>query len=380
MRKIKLIDRILITIVLLLIILACNFPSRRYTSTPVCTPPACRDDEVYFCPDECPGGCGTGCATPTVPISKQGPTPGPTPTDTPFPLCTPPACQPDEVYYCEGDCPGGCGTTCVTPSPTVTPQSLDTTEPPTPTSTRKPEVIHPPDINSFIANKHSVLQGEDLNVTWITSGGTSAEIIWLGNSGTMEGIGNLPPDGGTEVINPINLPVILNVSNSAGTTSQNLNITIQCLYAWIPELNSASTGACPKEAESSGAAQQPFEYGFMIWLQNSQSIIVFFSNYGGQSYRIYNDTFIEGDPEIDPNLSPPAGLLQPKRGFGKVWRENDEVRLNLGWATTDEEGFETWQQSYQGMGMHNIRTWIKDINQRILELDPNASAWKIYSP
>ena len=35
--------------------------------TPVlqCTPPACAENEAYFCPDECPGGCGTVCATHT---------------------------------------------------------------------------------------------------------------------------------------------------------------------------------------------------------------------------------------------------------------------------------------------------------------------------
>lgn len=36
---------------------------------------------------------------------------------TPFPVCTPPACAPDEVYYCPGECPGGCGTTCATATP-----------------------------------------------------------------------------------------------------------------------------------------------------------------------------------------------------------------------------------------------------------------------
>jgi len=30
-----------------------------------------------------------------------------------IPVCTPPACQPGEQYFCEGECPGGCGTTCV---------------------------------------------------------------------------------------------------------------------------------------------------------------------------------------------------------------------------------------------------------------------------
>jgi glucose/arabinose dehydrogenase len=35
------------------------------TPFPLCTPPLCGDDESYFCPDECPGGCGTTCATHT---------------------------------------------------------------------------------------------------------------------------------------------------------------------------------------------------------------------------------------------------------------------------------------------------------------------------
>lgn len=30
-----------------------------------CTPPACQPGEVYHCPASCPGGCGIECATPT---------------------------------------------------------------------------------------------------------------------------------------------------------------------------------------------------------------------------------------------------------------------------------------------------------------------------
>jgi serine/threonine protein kinase len=39
--------------------------------------------------------------------------------DTPIFMCTPPACNLGEVYFCLEDCPGGCGTICatVTPSP-----------------------------------------------------------------------------------------------------------------------------------------------------------------------------------------------------------------------------------------------------------------------
>ena len=32
--------------------------------------------------------------------------------ETSIPVCTPPACKPGEEYYCPGECPGGCGTTC----------------------------------------------------------------------------------------------------------------------------------------------------------------------------------------------------------------------------------------------------------------------------
>lgn len=40
-------------------------------------------------------------------------------TATPAPMCTPPACAEDEVYYCPGDCPGGCGTICATVTPAI---------------------------------------------------------------------------------------------------------------------------------------------------------------------------------------------------------------------------------------------------------------------
>jgi serine/threonine protein kinase len=32
-------------------------------------------------------------------------------------MCTPPACAANEVYFCRGDCPGGCGTVCATVTP-----------------------------------------------------------------------------------------------------------------------------------------------------------------------------------------------------------------------------------------------------------------------
>ncbi len=42
-------------------------------TTPIiqCTPPPCNENEAYHCPEECPGGCGTTCATHTPSADTQ---------------------------------------------------------------------------------------------------------------------------------------------------------------------------------------------------------------------------------------------------------------------------------------------------------------------
>ena len=53
------------------------------------------------------------------------------------------------------------------------------------------------------------------------------------------------------------------------------------------------------------------------------------------SYRQFADTWDASQP-ASGGLVPPAELLEPMRGFGKVWRETPDVRAQLGWATTPE--------------------------------------------
>jgi hypothetical protein len=92
------------------------------------------------------------------------------------------------------------------------------------------------------------------------------------------------------------------------------------------------------------AAWQRFERGFMIYLQGSPSVIYVFSNDG--RFRRFDDTFVSGvDPESGGE-SPPQGLLEPMRGFGKVWRSNADVRALLGWATHSESGDTASVQSF----------------------------------
>jgi len=80
----------------------------------------------------------------------------------------------------------------------------------------------------------------------------------------------------------------------------------------------------------------PLERGAMFWLQDTNQIFVL--TYGvddlSGTYKAYQNTWMEGMPEIDPNLEAqvPAGFSQPTRRFGQAWRTYAGVKDALGWA------------------------------------------------
>lgn len=80
------------------------------------------------------------------------------------------------------------------------------------------------------------------------------------------------------------------------------------------------------------AAIQNFENGSMIWVQLTEDNprIYAYLEYG--YYQSFPDTWQEGvDPE-EPDVNPPEGLYKPRRGFGKVWIDNPDLRNDIGWA------------------------------------------------
>jgi hypothetical protein len=134
-----------------------------------------------------------------------------------------------------------------------------------------------------------------------------------------------------------------------GTPSAILNCTVPEPFSgpWLANTVVQERLGCPAGTPQQRlAAFQPFEHGYMIWVQSEGSIYVL-SNKSIQQgqetdtwWRL-EDTFAEGDPAIDEGLFPPEGLLQPQRGFGKIWRNNGFVREAVGWALAGEEGYDT---------------------------------------
>ena len=92
---------------------------------------------------------------------------------------------------------------------------------------------------------------------------------------------------------------------------------------------------CAVEAEREVAlAEQGFERGRMFWRGDNREIYVLRDD---GTWRAFADTWQEGQPQDNPDLTAPPGLFQPKRGFGKVWREElGGPASQIGWAREEE--------------------------------------------
>jgi hypothetical protein len=116
---------------------------------------------------------------------------------------------------------------------------------------------------------------------------------------------------------------------------------------WANHSNVQSGLGCPatyppfNQEMAVETAYQPFEHGSMLWISRTtyvpeKLIYVFFDD---GTFQQFNDTWAEGQP-VSGGETPPRGLYEPVRGFGKVWREGTgaRVRERLGWATGPETG------------------------------------------
>jgi hypothetical protein len=140
--------------------------------------------------------------------------------------------------------------------------------------------------------------------------------------------------------------------------------------------------------------EQVFEHGRMFWIRHNRQIWVMVENPAGSDggdWFCYNDSFQEGEPETDPALVPPDDLIQPKRGFGKLWRTQPGLRDSLGWAVTPEfdlisyytylaGGYMEGGQYVPGPGEHRLTTLYGDsiaFFERELRGDCLGGTWQI---
>jgi hypothetical protein len=93
----------------------------------------------------------------------------------------------------------------------------------------------------------------------------------------------------------------------------------------------------------SGATFQPFERGFMVWLQNTGEIRAYIgSTAAGGSGTLTTYTLGQYSrlPPPSQAIFPPTDRWYPQFGFGQVWGNLPGVRDQLGWATGSEIGYQ----------------------------------------
>jgi hypothetical protein len=73
--------------------------------------------------------------------------------------------------------------------------------------------------------------------------------------------------------------------------------------------------------------------------------------YDGGNWQEYQDRFVEGQME-KKGYDPPSGMLEPIRGFGKVWRESlGGPQASIGWALSRERASQVKVQPFTGTGV-----------------------------
>lgn len=143
----------------------------------------------------------------------------------------------------------------------------------------------------------------------------------------------------------------------------------------------------PSQELATDVVVQRFEHGWMLRVRRplpsygtpvNQIYALFEDN---QTYAAFPDTWVAGSDPVSSGLTPPAGLLEPQYGFGKVWREGTGVRTRdrLGWAVSPQAA-ETgaWQAFQRG-----VMVWTPDPKQIyvLAERTPHGDlieTWRLY--
>lgn len=166
------------------------------------------------------------------------------------------------------------------------------------------------------------------------------------------------PEDGATVIDP-------DVRNSDGT----------CRFTWF--FSTPQPEACPAEnAVTSEAAFQRFEYGTMLWTAGDDNILVMFDSQGDVRWIESPDAYVAGMPERDNAWAEPQPpqTVQPRFGFGVLWRTDSALRQRIGWAS------QKWEFVYDAGKQVAVdgTIYINDPNGSIFELLPEGEDWRLY--
>jgi hypothetical protein len=230
-----------------------------------------------------------------------------------------------------------------TPPPTVPPPPTRT---PVVSGGGQP-VVPPPVIDSLTVSPNPVDRGGTVTVSWVVQNAASVTVYRANPAGQFaDFLTDQPLVGSWTLPLPdyhVDSAVFYVWAEGPDGTQVSASVTVQvnCPYTYFFGEPDPSQGCPLRAAISVQAALQPFQNGYMIWRGDVAQIYVL-SKSG--SVNRFQDTWA-GEAITFPEAPPSPDLIQPARGFGKVWTENAWVRDQLGWATGPEQGYTMQVQS-----------------------------------
>lgn len=280
-------------------------------------------------------------------------------------------------------------------SPTLTPSVT-----PTPTETQAPEATVTPvigttstpeggatvapapgslNIEYFVPTPTEASPGGTVTLAWAASGANQATIFRVNTDGSfgqswqVDTTGSLTVTAGSGT--GTEEKFVLRIGDGVNIRETEAVVTLTCSRNWFFSESPPST--CPSAAAvSTLAAEQEFEHGWAYWVQTTGKIYVLYDDGQQPSWEVYDDTWTTADGETDPSINPPSGLHQPKRGIGKVWRDNTSVRDRLGWAMTSEELGYTSEGFQQEAGADPANVFFAEPGSQVVRLESDGSSWR----
>ncbi len=201
------------------------------------------------------------------------------------------------------------------------------------------------EILSLAADKAVAMSGEEVLLTWETTGAASvtvraaltgpdaADVLVEGLPATGSTTITIPAGVGSDVPGTVYLEAYAQADGDTPDATETLELRVSCDNAFF--FGESTDCVVEPPQEDVEAAYQMFENGFMVWKGDTRTV-----------YALYDDgtgtTAVEawdGQTAITWDEDPPDGMLLPESGFGWVWTEDEAVRTALGWATAAEEGY-----------------------------------------
>lgn len=186
-----------------------------------------------------------------------------------------------------------------------------------------------------------------------------------------------PPPTLTPTVTPTAIVVPTSVAVAQVTIAppvQQPQQQVACSSPWF--FGQPRPDTCPAGASfSSRASLEQFQQGYMIWIGEQDAIYVIYDSETQPRWQVFNDTFEDGMIEYDPGWGPgPPYTYQPKRGFGKLWRDRPDVRQRIGWSVRE------WSEPYTAEVQVAVdgSIFIRESRGGVFRLMGGGTDWKRY--